>query len=178
MKRKLFLKALKDSLFLGIKFGLVGSTIGLILHVLWGNLNTVSYTIITGYMIGFFIGFSELFFSHPKAGKFPYSLILLIRTIIYFMITLVCVYSVFRVYLGNTGYTVNVLQDPQTFAEIEKVYYLANINTIYILIVTIIATFIWQLKSFFGKGVLLNYLTGRYHKPSIEDRIFLLFQIW
>jgi adenylate cyclase len=33
------------------------------------------------------------------------------------------------------------------------------------------------LKSFFGKGVLLNYLTGRYHKPSIEDRIFLFLDL-
>jgi adenylate cyclase len=177
MKRKLFLKALKDSLFLGIKFGLVGSTIGLILHVLWGSLDTLFYTIITGYLIGFFIGLSELFFSHPKAGKFPYSLILIIRTINYFMITLVCVYLLFRIYLENVGYTINVLRDPQTFAEIEKVYYLANINTIYILLVTIIATFIWQLKSFFARGVLLNYLSGRYHKPSIEDRIFMFLDL-
>jgi adenylate cyclase len=69
------------------------------------------------------------------------------------------------------------LADPEKFREISKVYFLTNINTIYILVLSLIATFIWQLKSFFGKGVLINYLTGRYHKPSIEERIFMFLDL-
>jgi adenylate cyclase len=58
-----------------------------------------------------------------------------------------------------------------------NVYFLTNINTLYILLLTIAATFTWQLKSFFVKGVLFNYLTGRYHKPSIEERIFMFLDL-
>ena len=93
------------------------------------------------------------------------------------MIALVGVYSVFRVYLYHAGYARGVLSDPAIYADIEKVYYLANINTIYILLFTIIATFVWQLKSFFVKGVLFNYLTGRYHKPTIGNRIFMFLDL-
>ena len=43
--------------------------------------------------------------------------------------------------------------------------------------ITIAATFIWQLKTFFGKGIVLNYLIGRYCKPRIEDRIFMFLDL-
>jgi adenylate cyclase len=69
------------------------------------------------------------------------------------------------------------LANPEKFKEISKVYFLTNINTIYILVISITGTFIWQLKSFFGKGVLINYLSGRYHKPSIEERIFMFLDL-
>jgi adenylate cyclase len=173
----IFFKELTTSLILGIKFGIVGAVLGFILHFIWGNLEAISYTVITGFLIGFIVGLFELLFSHPKAGRLPYSLLLFIRTLIYFLITIVSVYVVFRIYLDDAGFTKEVLRNPQTYAEIEKVYFLANINTIYILVFTIVATFIWQLKSFFGKGVLLNYLTGRYHKPSHEDRIFMFLDL-
>jgi adenylate cyclase len=74
--------------------------------------------------------------------------------------------------LGSTA-----LAEQNKYEEIRKVYFLTNINTLYILIFTIAATFIWQLKSFFVKGVLVNYLTGRYHKPSIEHRIFMFLDL-
>lgn len=177
MKRKLFFKELNNALYLGLKFGFFGSIISFILQAIWGSFSAVSYTIITGFLIGFFIGLFEISFSHPKVSRFPYSLILFFRAIIYFMITLVCVYLVFRVYLGEAGYGIELLQDPRTYAKIENLYFLANINTIYILIFAFVATFIWQLKSFFGKGVLINYLIGKYHKPSIEERIFLFLDL-
>jgi len=177
MRKNLFFKELIDSLYLGLKFGLFGSILGLILHAIWGNLETLVYTLATGFLTGFIIGFFELFFSHPLAGKLPYSILLFLRTILYFSITLVCVYLPFRIYLNEAGYTRDVLNDPWIYSDIEKIYFLANINTIYILLLTIIATFIWQLKSFFGKGVLFNYLTGKYHKPSVEERIFMFLDL-
>jgi adenylate cyclase len=177
MKKNLFFTELRTSLYRALKFGIVGAIIGFILHAIWENLDTVFYTMITGFLTGFFVGLFELLFAHPKAGRLPYSGLLFLRTIIYFIITLFCVYLPFRIYLTNAGYSREVLSNPQIYADIEKVYYLANINTIYILLLTIAATFIWQLKSFFGRGVLLNYLTGKYHKPSIEERIFMFLDL-
>ena len=81
------------------------------------------------------------------------------------------------VYLKSIGLGTTALADLNKYEEISKVYFLTNINTIYILIFTIAATFIWQLKSFFIKGVLLNYLTGRYHKPRSENRIFMFLDL-
>lgn len=128
MKRNLFFTEFRNSLYRALKFGIVGSLIGLILHAIWDNLDTVLYTMITGFLTGFFIGFFELLFSHPKAGRLPYLAVLFSRTIIYFMITLFCVYLPFRIYLGNAGYSREVLKDPQIYADIEKVYYLAKMK--------------------------------------------------
>jgi adenylate cyclase len=177
VKSKIFFNEFKTYLILGIKFGIVGSLIGFILHAIWGNLEEVKYTIITGFIIGFFIGFFELIFSNLKVGRLPYSILLLIRTILYFLITFISVYSLLIIYLKNNGLATISLADPQKFEKISNVYFLTNINTIYVLVFTLAATFIWQLKSFFGKGVLFNYLTGKYHKPSIEERIFMFLDL-
>ena len=40
-----------------------------------------------------------------------------------------------------------------------------------------LATFLWQLKNFFGRGVVSNYLIGRYHKPRVENRIFMFLDL-
>ena len=122
MNRNLFLREIVNSLYRGLKFGLVGSIIGLVLHAIWGNLDTVIYTIITGFLTGFCIGFFELFFSHPNMEKLPYSLLLIIRKIIFFLIALFCVYLPFRIYLSEAGYDREILQDPRIYADIEKVY--------------------------------------------------------
>lgn len=142
-KSNFFLDELKSHLFLGLKFGIAGSLIGFTLHAIWGNLEEVIYTILNGFIIGFFIGFFELIFSNPKIVRFPYSLILLFKTTTYFALTLLSVYIFLVIYLQNIGLTVLALRDPQKFQEIKDVYFLANINTIYILFITIAATFLW-----------------------------------
>ena len=75
-------------LFLGLKFGIVGSVIGFCFHAIWGNLEEVVYTIVTGFCIGFFIGVFEIIFTRPKILNLPYSLVLIIRTILYFLISM------------------------------------------------------------------------------------------
>jgi len=136
------------------------------------------YTIFTGFLIGFFVGFFEIIFSNSKVGKFRYSLILLIRSITYFLIIIIIMFSVTQFYLNSIGLEfISIKNDPQKFEQIKNVYFLVNINVIYSMVLTLIATFIWQLKSFFGKGVLINYLTGKYHKTSIEERIFMFLDL-
>ncbi len=178
MEKKTFIGGqFKTHFILGLRFGIAGSLTGFILHALWGDLEAIWYTVVTGFSIGFFIGFFEWIFSNHKIKRLPYSIILLFRAISYFFITLICVYIILIIFLQKNGLGSQALADPQKFAEISRVYFLTNINTIYILLLTLSATFIWQLKSFFGKGVLINYLTGRYHKPSIEERIFMFLDL-
>lgn len=177
MENRIFSRKFKTYLFLGIKFGIVGALIGFVLHAIWGNLEEVKYTIFNGFLIGFFVGFFELIFSNSKVGRIPYSVLLLFRTISYFLIILISVYILLIIYLKNNGLGPMYLRDPQKFEQLSNVYFPVNINTIYIMVFTLIATFIWQLKSFFGKGVLFNYLIGKYHKPSIENRIFMFLDL-
>jgi len=177
VESKFFFNQLKSYLFLGVKFGISGALIGFVLHALWGNFQEITYTIINGFLIGFFVGFFELVFSNSKLVRLPYSLILLFRTITYSLLTVITVYSLIIVYLYSNGLNTGYLSDPQKFEQIKNVYFLTNINMIYILVLALVATFVWQLKSFFGKGVVLNYLIGSYHKPAIEERIFMFLDL-
>ncbi len=43
--------------------------------------------------------------------------------------------------------------------------------------IILIVSFLWQLKPFFGKGVIFNYIFGKYHKPVSEERIFLFLDL-
>ena len=148
---------------------------GFVLHAIWGNLALIFYTVINGFVIGFFIGLAELFFSQIQ--RWPYSIILVFRSILYFLITIISVYSLLLLYLKNNGMGSEALADPVQYKQISRVYFLANINTLYLLILTILASFFWQLKSFLGKGIVVNYMLGRYHKPTVEQRIFMFLDL-
>lgn len=81
------------------------------------------------------------------------------------------------VYLKSNGLGSAALGNLQKFEEIKEVYFLTNLHLLNVLAVVLIGTFFWQLKSFFGKGVLFNYLVGKYHKPTIEERIFMFLDL-
>ena len=175
--RNLFLEDINNYFLLGLKFGIVGSVIGFFSHAIWGNLDEVIFTIVTGFCIGFLIGIIEIIFTRPKILSLPYSLLLFIRTLIYFTISLACVYYILVIYLKMKGLTTEVLMNPQQFKELSDIYFLTNVNILYIMLFTMIATFFWQLKNFFGKGVITSYLIGRYHKPRIEKRILMFLDL-
>jgi len=174
---KNFISEFKTYLLLGLKFGLTGALIGFILHGLWDNIEEITYTVINGFIIGFFVGFFELIFSNSKAARLPYALLLFFRTILYFLIAIISIYTLLIFYLKSNGLASTALADPEKFTQIKSVYFLTNINAIYLLLFILLASFFYQLKSFFSKGVLFNYLIGRYHKPSSEDRIFMFLDL-
>ena len=98
MESKLFSSGLKTYFILGLKFGVAGALIAFIFQAYWGNLEEVKYTIIMGFFTGFFVGFFELIFSNLKVGRLPYLVILLLRSVTYFLINLetrplVCIVS-------------------------------------------------------------------------------------
>lgn len=175
--KKMFIREFKTSLILGIKIGILAAFIGVIFHLIWGNLDEIKYTAINSFVIGYLIGFIEPSLSYSRIARLPYSVLLLFRIIIYFIITIISIYTFLLIYLKSIGLQSNSLSDPQIFEEISKVYFLANINTISILILILIISFLWQLKAFFVKGVIFNYMIGKYHKPTCEDRIFMFLDL-
>ena len=168
---------LQATIILGIRFGITGALIGLALNVVWGNLQEVTYTMATGFVIGFLIGFFDFFYSFSLIKKRSYAVVLILRTFLYFLIILISMYGVLIIYLKSNGLGSAALQDPQAFDEISQSYFLVNVNFVYVLLIALVISFLGQLKSFFGKRVLFNYLVGIYHKPSIEERIFMFLDL-
>lgn len=177
MKAKKFFDELKFSSILGIKIGVLGAVLGLIFHSLWGNLEEIKYTIVNGFIIGFLIGFIEPIFSGSRIRRLPYSVLLLFRVVLYFIITLTSIYILLIVYLKSNGLESSSLSEPKIVEEINNVYFLSNINILYLLLVILSVSFLWQLKPFFGKGIIFNYLVGKYHKPVSEERIFMFLDL-
>ena len=177
MKKKIIIREFKASLILGIKIGILGAVLGVIFHSIWGNFDEIKYTAINGFIIGFTIGFIEPILSYTRIGRLPYSVLLLLRIVLYFIITISSIYTILIIYIKSKGLESSSLSDPQVFEEISKVYFLSNINIFYVLVIILIVSFLWQLKAFFVKGVIFNYLIGKYHKPSPEDRIFMFLDL-
>ena len=177
MKSKKFIVSFIASFILGIKIGILGAVLGSIFHSLWGNLEEIKYTIVNGFIIGFLIGFIEPIFSNSRIGRLPYSALLFLRVILYFIITLTSIYILLIIYLKSEGLGSSSLSDSQIVEEINSVYFLSNINILYVLLIILSASFLWQLKAFFGKGIIFNYLFGKYHKPVSEERIFMFLDL-
>ena len=171
------LSKLNSYIVLGVRFGIGGALIGLILNIVWGNFQEIQYTIYNGFIIGFLIGFFDFLFSIPAIKKLPYSVLLLLRTTLYFVIILISIYGILIIFLKANGLGSESLSNPQEFEKISQEYFLVNVNTLYILTIAMVLSFLRQLKSFFGKRVLFNYLIGIYHKPSIEERIFMFLDL-
>jgi len=43
--------------------------------------------------------------------------------------------------------------------------------------ISFIISYLWQINSMLGRGVLLKYIRGKYHKPVSEDRIFMFLDL-
>ena len=137
MKNRIIIREFKESLILGIKIGILGAILGLIFHSIWGNFDAIFYTVINGFIIGYIIGFIETIIFYTKIGRLPYSVLLLLRIVLYFIITLTSIYAILLIYLKSKGLESSSLSDPQVFDEIRKVYFLTNINTIYVIIISL-----------------------------------------
>lgn len=167
-----------NTIFIRImKFGLTSALVGLLLHAAWGNMQEIKYTIATGFLTGVILGLIESVFSRPFAKNMPYLVLLLLRTILYYVIILVCVYAFLILYLKSNGLESETLGDPDKFQALSEVYFLVDLDYPYILIIALIGSFFWQLKAFFGKRVLLNYLLGKYRRPIVEERIFMFLDL-
>ena len=47
-------------------------------------------------------------------------------------------------------------------------------DIVYSFAVTFVVTFLLEMNSLLGQNVLLNFVTGRYHRPRVEQRVFLI----
>ncbi len=159
-----------------LKFGLASALIGFFLHAIWGNLQAVHFTIANGFLVGIILGSIEPLLAR-LFKNLPYLVAFTIRSFLYFVVLIVFVYLFLVLYLKSIGLETVALQDPGAFEAVSRVYFLANVNLLYLLLIALIGSFSWQLKAFFGKNVLSNYLIGKYHKPRVEDRIFMFLDL-
>jgi adenylate cyclase len=133
--------------------------------------------IIAGSFISFMSSFFEKFVYDPKLKKLKFSLVVIIRTVVYIFIisfTVISVWVVHESAINNRGFI-------DTMQTEDFRYFMTKgdfpVILLFAITISFITNFLLQLNSLLGRGVLLSFLTGKYHKPKIEERFFMFLDL-
>lgn len=129
--------------------------------------------IIAGFMITVTIGILEFFVFINNFKKIKFSVSLLIRIICYVLAISVSVITVWVVHeskLNDAGLLETMQSNDFRYFMFEGDF---KKILIFAIVVAVLINFFTQINSLLGKNVLVNYLTGRYHSPKEEERVFM-----
>jgi adenylate cyclase len=56
----------------------------------------------------------------------------------------------------------------------ERAIHITRDDIVFCFAVTFVVTFLFEVNSLLGQNVLLSFVTGRYHRPRVEQRVFLI----
>ena len=99
----------KSFIWLSLKFAIMGAIISVTVHLIVQGLRGISYTFATGLLLGFLVGAVEPWIS--KIRKIPFSTLLLIRTVIYFLVVIISTGFMFLIYLMIHDLQISSLTD-------------------------------------------------------------------
>lgn len=166
----------KDSIAIML-IGIVGS---LFYSLLDGDINNFS-RMFSGALIGLmgsgFIALNEVWFSKSVIRHLKFTTLLIYKSILYttfFILLIVLVLSFERSverdvswhsYLSSTAF-MNFLWKEDL-----------HVMIIYSLSATVSFILVYQISRKMGQGVLWNFVSGKYHKPREEERIFMFMDI-
>lgn len=154
---------------------LSGFCFGLIYPV-FGSKSTDTVAFINGISIGviggILVSFIEIFVFKIDSRRWSFIVLLLLKTIIYFLLLTILIVSVMcftRSIENNTGY-IEYFYGSQFQTFLFHGHF--KIILIYCFIMILIINFTRQINRKIGPGVLINIVLGKYHKPKEEERIF------
>jgi len=126
---------------------------------------------------GLSISFIELYAFNPHKKRWNFLTIVGLKTLIYFSIFFVLIIIVMgfneSMYYGE-GFWEHIHS-----TQFQKFLYKEDFNVILIYSLAGVATVIFtrQMSRKMGQGVLFNFITGKYHEPREEERIFMFLDI-
>jgi len=143
--------------------------------------NSEPVTILKGAIIGFMISFVssvfEIYVFQNNFKKLKFISALLIRTGFYIFIisfSVVIVWIVHESSINNYS-----LLDSLMSNDFRNFIFNGDFKNIFIFGITFsfLMNFIWQINILLGRKVLLNYISGKYHKPRLEKRMFMFIDL-
>ncbi|MDQ3019308.1 MAG: adenylate/guanylate cyclase domain-containing protein [Bacteroidota bacterium] len=162
-----------------IVISLIGIIVGFLFTVLaFGfDLARAIKGVVAGFLITFIIGLFEYFVFQNKFKKLKFSSGLLIRTLVYVAVISFAVISVWVIHESSLN-DVNIFT---TLMSSDFRYFIFKGDFKIILLFAVIVGFLinlfTQINNLLGKKVLLNYITGKYHKPKEEERAFMFLDL-
>jgi len=132
---------------------------------------------IAGFLITFLSGTFEKLIFPSKIKKLKFSVVLIIRTLVYIFVisfSIIMVWVVHESLLNSKNIIATIMTDDFKFFMTK-----GDFPNIFIFAITtsFLINFLFQIRDLLGKGVLLSYITGKYHKPKIEERFFMFLDL-
>ncbi len=135
--------------------------------------NSIMITSISSFLTGMLIGALEICYLYRLFNRFSFGVKMALKTIIYmvFIILFLLILSL----ISNSVTSKLSLTDPLVIQAVE--YFVRDFAfwsvALYIGSMIIISLFVLEVSNNLGSGVLGDFLTGKYHKPIQEARIFM-----
>lgn len=140
---------------------------------IYGGKSQIVYVIVGAGLMGIIVGIMEVFFFKNLFLKKPFAFKVFFKSAFYsflillFLVVLGAVFASQR--LGKSVLDAAVIQSQMRF--ISNFAFISIF--IYIGFAFFLSFFIFEMSKSMGIMVVYNFITGKYHKPSIEDRIFM-----
>jgi adenylate cyclase len=134
-----------------------------------------SQATIAGIFIGIILGLIDIFLSKNNIKKRSFSFLVFTKGTIYiFSIILVigCILVFTDLFIDKISFKNSLAHLIQFF---EEQFLLSML--VYALVISFLVSFIKQVNTKFGRGILLPMIFGRYYKPKQEDRIFMFIDL-
>jgi adenylate cyclase len=138
---------------------------------------TLKVTVITVSVAGVVGGGTYVFFLQNRFNKVPFTVATVIISLI--IIIIIIALGVFASFVYNGIMLGQSMLSPGVVKEV-GMYLKSSLlwqNTVMWFIVTSATIFVLQVRDRYGQGMLLRSLTGRYHHPVEEDRVFMFLDL-
>lgn len=175
-----FHNAYKLSLTQLISFGVGGMLLGLIYIALeqgFTNLFPFINGVAVGLFVGLLIGYFEIFLFSPKSHQNSFLKLISLRVLTYtasIFIVILSVVTINRAIRQNQSFIDALIsKESETYITGGR-FQMAVAFTFF---ASVIANFIRLLSFKIGRGILINFFLGAYHKPRLVSRSFLFIQI-
>ncbi|MDX2247109.1 MAG: adenylate/guanylate cyclase domain-containing protein [Bacteroidia bacterium] len=147
------------------------------LHISYRNvlMRILLQGLFTGTAFGLAFGLLDILLDKKILRETAYGLVILIRTLAHIILTLVIIlHSILITHLLFDGGL------DETFVELLRESMLSKtaiVLLVYTGVVSILFNLIRQINAMFGPGILYNIISGKYHHPKEESRIFMFLDL-
>lgn len=143
------------------------------------NVDVIEVILIQGMLVGtafgIFFSLSDLIFDRKFFRQFPYWAIISLRTVLHILVTLmILTVSILatHLFLGDP-----IHEEGMALLSRSLLTKSALVIIIYTGVVSVLFNLIRQMNSMFGPGILFKIITGKYHHPKEEERIFMFLDL-
>jgi adenylate cyclase len=137
--------------------------------------SVMAISVIIGAFYGFFLGIADYYLDKRFFRRMPLGKIILLKTLIS-LVVLTLLFSFLRFVLFGLLIAPTLKANVVSLAEATWKYFYF-ICLVFYFVMTIIITFINQVNTKYGPGVLLPILLGKYRNPIEEERIFMFMDL-